>query len=532
MAPIVAYCSPSARGATTARAPRSRATATACAPTPTPRGNGDPRGGGRARGARGARRVDVGQHQVRAIAPPRFATPRTPSRFTYGTEANEVARQLGIKLMPHQRLVLDVGLEVDPDTGTFAYRDITVTEPRQGGKSTRILVLLIWRVVRYAVAQARAQRVAYSAQTGFDARYKMFDDWLPMVEDAPAIHALFSRAYRVGGAESLVFGRSRIEAIATTRASAHGKVIDLGVIDEAFADVDERREQALLPAMATRDDAQLWVSSTAGTDDALYLRRKVEQGREFATQGRTEGSAFFEWSAGDDVDLDDPDTWGTFMPALGRTVSVRSVKHAHTTMTTAEFARAFGNRWTRTDEHVIPYVDWLACRDLTASPSGALFLALDARPDRSSSVLVIASDDGAPIIEVVERRQGLQWAVDRVRQLREAHDVREVLVHGGGPAGTLIGALERSGAPLHIVTDAEMVTAAGTMFDLIAEHRVHVRPSDILDDAVAGARRKPRGDAFSWARRSPSTDLSPLVAASLAVWRAVNDEGGALWLYG
>jgi hypothetical protein len=61
---------------------------------------------------------------------------------------------------------------------------------------------------------------------------------------------------------------------------------------------------------------------------------------------------------------------------------------------------------------------------------------------------------------------------------------------------------------------------------------LNVRPSEVLNAAVQGARKRQRGDAFSWSRRSPSVDLSPLVAASLATWRAANDEGGALWLFG
>ena len=77
-----------------------------------------------------------------------------------------------------------------------------------------------------------------------------------------------------------------------------------------------------------------------------------------------------------------------------------------------------------------------------------------------------------------------------------------------------------------------MTVAAGTFYDAVLE-----RPATgaarraMLDDAVAGARQRRRGDAFTWSRRSPATDLSPLVAASLAVWRAVTADLGALWVF-
>jgi hypothetical protein len=461
---------------------------------------------------------------------PRFATPRTPERATLGGDVALVAKHLGWELMPHQRLVLDIGLEIDPATGTFAYRDVCVTEPRQGGKSTRMLALMMWRTCVYALDNRRYQRCAYSAQSGYDARKKLLHDWVPLVE-ASAYNDQLTRVYRAGGDEAMQFGMSRVEVTANTVGSAHGKVIDLAVIDEAFDDTDERREQAFMPAMATRDDGQLWVCSTAGTDDAMYLKRKVAQGRRNVVDDVREGSAYFEWSAADEDEAHNPERWPSFIPALGYTITERVVRHAQRTMSAGEFARAFGNVWTHTEEHVIPYADWLECVNDDASPVGGLHLGVDANPDRTYATIVAASKEGT-CVEVIDRQPGVGWVVDRITALRGRHDVREVVIHGGGPAGTVLGELERSGANVHIATDTQMILAAGTFYDLVMGHALNVRTSEVLNAAVQGARKRQRGDAFSWARRSPSTDLAPLVAASLATWRAVNDEGGALWLFG
>lgn len=45
-----------------------------------------------------------------------------------------MAAKLGWDLMPWQRYVLDVALEINPATGRLAYRQVMVTLPRQGGK--------------------------------------------------------------------------------------------------------------------------------------------------------------------------------------------------------------------------------------------------------------------------------------------------------------------------------------------------------------------------------------------------------------
>lgn len=467
---------------------------------------------------------------VMTECPPRFATQRTPERATLGIEVVEVARKLGWELMPHQALPLMVALEIDPDTGTFAYRDVCITEPRQGGKSTRLLALMVWRVCEYARRVERYQRCAYSAQSGYDARKKLLHDWVPIVEASPFTDQL-SRVYRAGGDEAMQFGLSRIEVTANTVGSSHGKILDVPIIDEAFDDTDDRREQAFIPAMATRADGQLWVCSTMGTDEAAYLNRKVELGRQAVARGDTRGTCYFEWSARDLDEAHNAEAWPRFIPALDRTITRAVVEHAHRTMSETEFARAFGNVWTRAEVAIIPFASWLACVHDDAAPAGGLQLAVDANPDRTSACIVAASRDGMNV-EVIDHRQGLSWVAPRVTELRQRHDVRCVTVQGGGPAGTLIAALEREGTPLHIATDGDMRLAAGTFYDHVIEGTLRVRPSEALNDAVSGARRRIRGDAFTWSRRSPSTDLSPLVAASLAVWRAANDEGGALWLFG
>src|SRR5690606_39326101 len=71
------------------------------------------------------------------ICPPRWATPRSPDRPTLGPRVAEVAAQLGTPLMPWQQYVVDVALELDPETGQLAYREVVLTVPRDR-KSTRL----------------------------------------------------------------------------------------------------------------------------------------------------------------------------------------------------------------------------------------------------------------------------------------------------------------------------------------------------------------------------------------------------------
>lgn len=435
---------------------------------------------------------------------------------------------LGVPAMPWQRRVLDVACEVD-DNGLPAYREVLFSTPRQSGKSSLLLGLSIHRANVAARQLAKSQRIAYSAQTGFDARRKMLEDWVPALE-ASRLWPLVTNVRRAQGSEGVTFrGGSTFQPIASTASAGHGRTVDLGIIDEAFNDVDDRREQSLVPAMITVPSAQLWITSTAGTDASLYLRRKVDAGRLAVEQGLTRGLCYFEWSAADELDLDDEDTWPTFMPALARTQTLEAVRHAKLTMLPDEFARAFGNRWTRVEAYVIPWSAWLDCREPRAEPAGALHYGVDVNPERSAACIVVASEGSPMPVEVVEHSPGLAWVVERISELRDRHGAASVVVDGAGPAGTLVPDLERAGVPLKVLGYPEMARACSAFFDRVVGLELAVRPNAHLDDAVAAARKRLRGDAFVWARRSTTADISPLVAASTAVWAARGDPGPAIF---
>ena len=117
---------------------------------------------------------------------PRWATPRTESRQTLGGTAATIAEALGTPLMAWQRQVLDTALEVDP-AGHLAFRDVVLTVPRQSGKTTIALALIILRAL-----SAPRQQIRYTSQTGLDARKKWSDDWLPVLEQSP-----FTRYFKV-----------------------------------------------------------------------------------------------------------------------------------------------------------------------------------------------------------------------------------------------------------------------------------------------------------------------------------------------
>jgi hypothetical protein len=419
--------------------------------------------------------------------------------------------------MPWQQLVADVGAEYDPATGVPFYREVVVTVPRQSGKTTLVLAFEVQR----ATAWGRSQRMAYTAQTGFDARKKLVDDQAPIVMRS-SVKSLVDRVLRAAGQEAIIFkGGSRIEVMATSDAAGHGRTLDLGVIDEAFADTDARREQAILPAMATRRDAQILVVSTAGTDESVYLRRKVDMGRRSATEDPGSGIAYFEWSAPDEADPDDEAVWWACMPALGHTIDVSVVRHARATMTDGEFRRAYLNQWTTSDDRVIPAATWDLVNAPDVRPVGDVTFGVDVNPERSAAAIVAA---GGGAVEVIEHRPGVGWLLERCKELDVRWGSPGWVVDGSAssPAASLVPDIERAGLMVREVKGAELARACGQFYDDVVEQCIQIRRHPSLDAAVAGADQRTVGDAWTWARRG-TVDISPLVACTVAWWVQKDD---------
>ena len=445
----------------------------------------------------------------RSEAAPRWATARRPGRDSLGGRVVKLSKQLGTPFMPWQEQVVLAGLELN-DEGLPAYREIVVSVMRQSGKSVLVLTLEVDR----AILWDEPQRVAYTAQTGWDARRKLVDDHAPVLQSSP-LKATVSRVLRGVGNEGIVFKNgSRIDVMASSVSSGHGRTLDLGVIDEAFNDEDDRREQAILPAMATRPAGQLLVVSTAGTDASTYLRRKVETGRAAAEADSGRGIAYFEWSIPTDADVDDPAVWWDSMPALGWTITEDVVAHARATMSDPEFRRGFGNQWTSADTvRVIPAELWDLVQDPMGSPSDPLTFGVDVLPDRSAAAICAA---GGGVVELVDHRLGATWVVQRLVDLQSEWG-GVVVLDAGGPAGALIEEMERAGVRVAAMGGGEVVGACARFYDRVADGQVRVKSHPTLDESVAGLVKRPVGDRFVWSRTSSSSDATPVMAATLAL---------------
>jgi hypothetical protein len=268
-------------------------------------------------------------------------------------------------------------MELDPATGLLAYREVDLTTPRQSGKTTLELAVLVHRCRTWA-----RSRALYSAQDRIHARLKWEDDHVATLDRSP-----FSGEYRVRyqrGDEAIRWHNgSRHGITAPGEKAGHSDVLDLAVVDEAWGLEDSRLEQGLSPTMITRPQPQLWVVSTAGTHRSGYLRGKVDAGRARAGAGARSAVAYFEWSAVEGSDPADPATWWATMPALGHTVTEATIAHEFERLDLADFCRAYLNWWPGeipADWQVVDEAAWLALADPSSAAVDPVAFAADVTP--------------------------------------------------------------------------------------------------------------------------------------------------------
>jgi hypothetical protein len=271
--------------------------------------------------------------------------------------------------------------------------------------------------------------------------------------------------------------------------------------------------------MATKRDAQLFVISTAGTQSSLYLKRKVEQGRAMVDAGIDEGVAYFEFSAHEDDDIDDPNVWWKTIPALGHTIDERVVAHARSTMTEGEFRRAMLCQWTVLDDAAIPAKYVQRVMDPTTAPAGLLSFGIDVAMDRSWAAISVADETGR--VELIDHREGVSWVVDRTLELWRKNR-GAIVVDGYSPANSLVDRLETGGLPVTRYSLRDMTAACGIFYDAVLDDAIRIRPHSSLTAAIESAKRKQMASGWLWSRTVETADLTPLFSSTLAYHHATN----------
>lgn len=434
-----------------------------------------------------------------------------------------MARALGRTFMPWQNLVVDTALELNA-AGHLHYRTVVLIVPRQQGKSFLLQALMVAGALR----GDDPTTTIYTAQDRGEARRRLLGELHERTLDRSPLRRKYT-VRATNGDESLRFRHgSIITIVAPTATAGHGQTLDLGVIDEAFAQTSMALPQAFGPAMVTRRDAQLWIVSVVGDGTDTMLQHYQELGAASLADPESR-IAFFEWSAPDGDPYDEALWWGC-MPALGRTIDPDDVRADPTYADPDEFGRAYlCRRPEALPDAAIDLVGWHATTVDRLALVDPVVFAVDVSLDRGHASIAAASPiaGGAIGVEVVRHDAGTSWVVDEVARLAADHGSQRVVLDVRGPAGALLDDLVARRVPIVEADTTDVARACAQLVDAVAARSLRHLEQPPLDDAVLAAARLYVGDAFRWRRRTPlaPVDLSPLYAATLARWGVATAPG-------
>jgi hypothetical protein len=468
-----------------------------------------------------------------------------PSVSSAGTEAVELAEAAGLVLDPWQRFVLEQALGERPD-GKWASFEVGLIVPRQNGKGSILEALELAGLFLFG------ERLILHSAHEFKTAQEAFNRVLSLVDGNDWLRRRVAKVRTSHGEEGIeLIDGARLRFVARSGGSGRGFSCDRLILDEAMI-LAAQAMAALLPTLSARPNPQVWYTGSAGLESSEQLRRVRARGM----AGGDPSLAYFEWSALDDSAPDDIDAQAMANPALGHRVTLEMIARERAALPELEFGREILGIWSDARrEAVIDPVVWDRLANPRSKARDPVTFAIDVTPDRSMAAIAAAGQldptsvgdyppdrhglsvmnpagrrtDGVIHGEVTDHRPGTTWIVPRLVELVQKWQPTAVLLDPAGPAGSLLPDLERAGIETVKVTAREMAQACGLVYDLATQDGLRHLGQSMLDLALLGAKKRPLGDAWAWARKD-SADICPLYAFTLAVFGAANDSGEVnLW---
>jgi hypothetical protein len=463
------------------------------------------------------------KHAEPGSQPPRFChIPQSVS--SAGDEAVDLARMAGLNLDYWQDLTLRHSLDERPD-GKWSAFEVGVNVPRQNGKGA------ILEARELAGLFLLGERLIIHSAHEFATSLEAFRRLLALIEDTPEFERRIKRVSRAHGEEGIeLTNRQRIRFRTRTKGGGRGFSGDCLIFDEAMF-LPAMAHGALLPTLSARPNPQVWYTGSAVDQDIHEDGQVFGRIRERGIKGEDPALLYMEWSAEaedpeslSDALAGDPAVWGQANPGLAIRISHEHIERERRSMDPRTFAveRLGVGDWPQPGGGSgIDFEHWDTLVDLHSQPRDPVSFIFDVRPDRTSASIAVAArrDDELIHVEIVDHRPGTGWIVPRLVELDANHD-GGICCDGASPAASLIPQAEAAGLTVETVGAQEYAKACGRFFDAIEESTLRHLGTPELAAALKAAARRPLGDAWAWSRKTSAADISPLVAATLALWKA------------
>lgn len=502
----------------------------------------------------------MASHEVGAKVPRLYTPPlrELNERTTRGFEFIAFCREiLGVELYPWQQWLAIHALELNADD-TYRYRRILVMVGRQNGKTLFASCLAAWwlyidaaREPGKATADFKIVGVAQNIDVAREP-YLLVRRW---ADPRPASPELAELTIPALSAATAYISRTngREEIIAKSGAHYQVRAAD-GVRGKPTARVlmDEVREQktwtawnAISQTPKSFINGQLWGISNASDASAVVLakmRKSALKQAELAErlgdayadtdgQGVDTTKALFEWSAPPEADPTSAEAILAANPSIGYGgITVEKCVSDFDGWNEADYRAEVLCQFVQAK--TTPYIDpeeFRACivdeAALDIDENARTVWAVDTSADRERTVIAAAvmCTDGVPFVYIFPPRLGMLWVPSELAGLADDSGHLEVMLQERGcPAMEFRQPLADAGLNVRAVPGSWFGIATGRFRDAIRDGRVRFIDQEPLDFAIRAGVTRAYGETQAWSRKDSAVDISPAVAATLALYGLEN----------
>lgn len=471
-----------------------------------------------------------------------------PALGSLGSEIVDLAGLAGLYLDPWQAWVMEQAHKrrdetyMNPYTGRLEYKwaavEVGVMVSRQNGKGS------ILEARELAGLFLFGERMILHSAHQFDTAMEHMGRIRMLIESTPELDREVMKISESHGREGIhLRSGQRLLFKARSRDGARGFTGDTLVFDEAMI-LGRRAIDAMLPTLSARPNAQIWYTGSAGNPESEQFGRI----RARALDDTEDDPRLFycEWSAPicsefcyqpceDHIQRDSIEAFAYSNPGLGIRISEDHIRMELRSMSEDGFntERLGVGDWPVEGDgwKVIGKENWERCKDLRTEMEGRLVFGVNTSPDGRMTTIVAAgacSEDRIAVEitgdeEVMDCRPGVNWVAPVLIELVRKHRPLAVVVTKNDQTGQFIEELEAAHVKL-LHPNAAQYAQACTDFKLAVvpkkgekAYLLH-RDQAPLNAAVAGAVPRETSAMWAWDKRASSVDISPLEAATCAVW--------------
>lgn len=453
-------------------------------------------------------------------APPRVSAAPPPTRANAWEDVADLSASFGVHLFQWQEVVLQSAMGERSD-GTWAAKQVGLSVPRQNGKSQ----LLVARALAGALLFGE-KKIIISAHAQDTAR-ESFQKFLDIRDASPALDERIDKVMNALNREFIKFKNgATVQFKARTVSGSRGFSCDCLLLDEAQI-LGMPAWVSINSTMSARPNPQVWLLGTPPTpEDNGEVFTSI---RSAAVEGRSKTLAYLEWSADAKDDPALEETRAKANPAWHELINHEIVQGEFETYPPARFSLDRLGIW-HSESHaaVIPSDEWKALGaeappGLSVPPSA---LAVDISHDNVIAIAAAWKQDESCHVELVavdvqqDTLGAVEWLVERAgRRI-------PVVIDSYSPANRMVAALKAAHIRVIVTSSgSDMARACGMFYDDAIAGRLSHAAQPHLDVALSGARRRPIGNAggWGWDRKEPTSNIAPLVAATLARYGAAID---------